>query len=135
VEIILDADVIISGEKNIFDLRGWLESRAEDRFAVAAITVAELWHGVERASANLRISRQKYLEAVVAVLPIIAYTEETAYFHARVWSNLEASGKIIGAYDLIVAATALERGCVLATFNRRHFSQVNGLNIIEPKQT
>jgi tRNA(fMet)-specific endonuclease VapC len=135
VEIILDADVIISGEKNIFDLRGWLESRAEDRFAVAAITVAELWHGVERASANRRISRQKYLEAVVAVLPIIAYTEETAYFHARVWSNLEASGKIIGAYDLIVAATALERGCVLATFNRRHFSQVNGLNIIEPKQT
>jgi tRNA(fMet)-specific endonuclease VapC len=90
---------------------------------------------VERASANRRISRQKYLEAVVAVLPIIAYTEETAYFHARVWSNLEASGKIIGAYDLIVAATALERGCVLATFNRRHFSQVNGLNIIEPKQT
>lgn len=135
MEIILDADVIISGEKNIFDLRGWLESRAEDRFAVAAITVAELWHGVERASANRRISRQKYLEAVVAVLPIIAYTEETAYFHARVWSNLEASGKIIGAYDLIVAATALERGCVLATFNRRHFSQVNGLNIIEPKQT
>lgn len=110
MEIILDADVIISGEKNIFDLRGWLESRAEDRFAVAAITVAELWHGVERASANRRISRQKYLEAVVAVLPIIAYTEETAYFHARVWSNLEASGKIIGAYDLIVAATALERG-------------------------
>jgi predicted nucleic acid-binding protein len=90
---------------------------------------------VERASANRRISRQKYLEAVVAVLPIIAYTEETAYFHARVWSNLEASGKIIGAYDLIVAATALERGCVQATFNRRHFSQVNGLNIIEPKQT
>lgn len=135
MEIILDADVIISGEKNIFDLRGWLESRAEDRFAVAAITVAELWHGVERASANRRISRQKYLEAVVAVLPIIAYTEETAYFHARVWSNLEASGKIIGAYDLIVAATALQRGSVLATFNRRHFSQVNGLNIIEPKQT
>jgi tRNA(fMet)-specific endonuclease VapC len=67
----------------------------------------------------------------VAVLPIIAYTEETAYFHARIWSNLEASGKIIGAYDLIVAATALQRGSVLAAFNRRHFSQVDGLNIIE----
>jgi tRNA(fMet)-specific endonuclease VapC len=135
VEIILDADVIISGEKNIFDLQGWLESRAEDRFAVAAITIAELWHGVERASAAHRIGRQEYLEALAAVLPIIAYTEETAYFHARIWSNLEASGKIIGAYDLIVGATALQRGSILATFNRRHFSQVDGLNIIEPKRT
>jgi predicted nucleic acid-binding protein len=135
VEIILDADVIISGEKNIFDLQGWLESRAEDRFAAAAITIAELWHGVELAFAAHRTGRQKYLEALVAVLPIIAYTEETAYFHARIWSNLEASGKIIGAYDLIVAATALQRGSILATFNRRHFSQVDGLNIIEPKRT
>ena len=135
MEIILDADVIISGEKTIFDLQGWLESRAEDRFEVAAITIAELWHGVERASAAHRIRRQKYLEALVAALPIIAYTEETAYFHARIWSDLEASGKIIGAYDLIVAATALQRGSVLATFNRRHFSQVKGLNIIEPQRT
>jgi predicted nucleic acid-binding protein len=135
VEIILDADVIISGEKNIFDLPGWLASRADDRFEVAAITIAELWHGVERASAAHRARRQKYLEAVVAVLPIIAYTEETAYHHARLWSDLETSGKIIGAYDLIVAATALQRGSTLATFNRRHFSQVKGLTIVEPKRT
>jgi tRNA(fMet)-specific endonuclease VapC len=133
VEIILDADVIISGEKKIFDLPGWLASRAEDRFEVAAITIAELWHGVERASAARRTRRQKYLEALVAVLPIIAYTEETAY-HARLWSDLETSGKIIGPYDLIVAATALQRGSTLATFNRRYFSQVKGLTILDPKR-
>jgi predicted nucleic acid-binding protein len=37
-----------------------------------------------------------------------------------------------GYYDVIVAATALERGSGLATFNRRHFAQVRGLNIIGP---
>ena len=52
MEIILDADVIISGEKDIFDLQRWLESRAEDRFEVATITIAELWHGVEPACRN-----------------------------------------------------------------------------------
>lgn len=134
MEIILDADVIISGEKNIFDLPAWFASRADDRFEVAAITIAELWHGVERASASRRTKRQKYLEALVAVLPIIAYTEETAYYHARLWSDLEISGKVIGAYDLIVAATALQRGSTLATFNHRHFSQVKGLTIIDPKR-
>jgi tRNA(fMet)-specific endonuclease VapC len=133
MEIILDADVIISGEKGIFDLQSWLESRAEDRFEIAAITVAELWHGVERASAARRANRKTYLESLLTVLPIVPYTEETAYYHARIWANLEASGKVIGAYDLIVAATALQRSRGLATFNKRHFSAIKGLEIIEPK--
>jgi hypothetical protein len=46
----LDADVIINGEKGVFDLQAWFESRADEQFEVAAITIAELWHGVERAS-------------------------------------------------------------------------------------
>jgi len=37
------------------------------------------------------------------------------------------------ADDLMVAATALERGSEVATFNQRHFSQVKGLKVIEPK--
>jgi predicted nucleic acid-binding protein len=40
---------------------------------------------------------------------------------------------MIGPYDLIVAATAIERESVLATFNKRHFSNVRGLEVIEPK--
>ena len=47
--IILDADVIIRGEKGTFDLQDWLAQRPDDEFEIAAITVAELWHGVERA--------------------------------------------------------------------------------------
>jgi tRNA(fMet)-specific endonuclease VapC len=131
--IILDADVIIRGEKGIFDLRSWVASRADDQFEVAAITVAELWHGVERASGVHKMKRQQYLEAVLEVLPVIPYTEQTAYEHARIWAELDARGKMIGFYDVIVAATALERGDVVATFNKRHFAQVKGLTVIEPK--
>jgi predicted nucleic acid-binding protein len=40
---------------------------------------------------------------------------------------------MIGYYDVIVAATALERGSAVATFNQRHFSQVKGLTIIVPQ--
>jgi len=80
-----------------------------------------------------KINRQQYLQAVLAPLPVIPYTEQTAYERARLWAELEASGKMIGYYDVIVAATALERGSEVATFNRRHFSQVRGLSVIEPK--
>jgi tRNA(fMet)-specific endonuclease VapC len=131
--IIIDGDVIIGGEKGTFDLRRWLASRADDEFEIAAITVAELWHGVERASGSHRLRRQQYLERIIAALSIIPYTQQTAYQHARLWAELDARGAMIGYYDLIVAATALERGSHLATFNRRHFAKITGLTIVNPK--
>jgi tRNA(fMet)-specific endonuclease VapC len=130
--IILDADVIIRGEKGTFDLKGWLQSQPDEIFEVAAITVAELWHGVERATGAVRQRRQRYLQTLLASLPVIAYTEATAYEHAQIWAELSATGKMTGYYDLIVAATALERGCELATFNKKHFAAIPGLKIIEP---
>jgi len=131
--IILDADVVIRGEQGTFDLQAWLERQPDETFEIAAITVAELWHGVERAGVARKGRRLQYLQRVLAPLPIVPHTEQTALEQARVWAQLEASGKRIGAYHLIVAATALERGSEVATFNRRHFECVPGLKVIEPQ--
>ncbi|HLH34462.1 MAG TPA: PIN domain-containing protein [Alloacidobacterium sp.] len=131
--LILDADVIIGGEKGTFDLHRWVGSRPDDEFEIAAITVAELWHGVERARGVHKTRRRKYLDAILEVLPIVPYTEQTAYEHARLWAELESSGKMIGFYDVIVAATALERGSGVVTFNKRHFEQVKGLLVVQPE--
>jgi tRNA(fMet)-specific endonuclease VapC len=130
--IILDADVIIRGEKGSFDVAGWLTGKADEDFEIAAITVAELWHGVERATSTHKRRRIQYLQSILSPLPVIPYTEETAYEHAKIWAELETSGKMIGAHDLIVAATARERGSQVATFNRRHFSLVPRIQIIQP---
>ena len=131
--IILDADVIIKGEKGAFDLIGWLDSQTGQDLEIAAITVAELWHGVERATAAHRAKRERYLQTVLDGLEVIAYTETTAFVHARLWADLEPSGNMIGAHDLILASIALERGSVVATLNKRHFVLVPGLRVIEPK--
>jgi tRNA(fMet)-specific endonuclease VapC len=131
--IILDADVIIRGERGAFDLRRWLAAHADEPFEIAAITVAELWHGVERATGAHRTRRERYLRSLLEMLPIIPYTEVTALEHARIWAALESTGRMIGGYDLIVAATALERGSTVASFNKRHFAQVRHLKVIEPK--
>jgi tRNA(fMet)-specific endonuclease VapC len=130
--ILLDADVIIRAEKGAFDFPAWAASRPDDRFEIAAITVAELWHGAERAAGAHKARRMRYLQAILSLLPIIPYTEQTAYEHARIWAQLAASGKMIGYYDLIVAATALERRSAVATHNRRHFDQVSRLTVIDP---
>ena len=128
--IILDTDVIIRGEKGTFDLRGWLTLHATEEIEIASITVAELWHGVERATPQHRPRRQAYLEKVFTFLPVIAYTDEIAREHARIWAEVEATGKMTGYYDLIVAATARHRTSHLATFNRRHFDHIQGLNLV-----
>jgi tRNA(fMet)-specific endonuclease VapC len=107
-------------------------SRPKDQFEIAAITVAELWYGVERATGAHKVTRQQYLNAVLDSLPIIPYTEQTAYEHARICADLEDAGKMIGFYDLIVAATALERCSQVATFNKRLFAQIKGLSVIAP---
>jgi tRNA(fMet)-specific endonuclease VapC len=131
--IILDADVIIRGEKGTFNLKGWLTANPQEQFEIAAITVAEIWHGVERAVGATRIRREQYLQSVIGLMPIIPYTEDTGYEHARIWALLESSGKMIGDYDMVVAATALERGSSVATFNQKHFAMVPGLKVIEPE--
>jgi predicted nucleic acid-binding protein len=131
--IMLDADVIIRGERGAFDLAAWMSQHEGEGFEVAAITVAELWHGVERASGEHRAKRERYIREILEELPMIPYTETTALEHARIWASLESSGQMIGDYDLIVAATALERGSAVATFNKRHFQRVPGLKVVEPK--
>jgi tRNA(fMet)-specific endonuclease VapC len=130
--LIIDTDVIIRGERGIFDLPAWLEKQADKNPQIAAITVAELWHGVERATGVYRSRREDYLQMIVDELPVVPYTETTALEHARIWAALESAGDMIGFYDLIVAATALEGGSAIATFNKRHFARVPRLKVIEP---
>jgi tRNA(fMet)-specific endonuclease VapC len=131
--IMLDANVIIRGERGTLDLAAWMTRHEDEGFEVAAITVAELWHGVERASGKHRARRERYIRSILEELPMIPYTETTALQHAQIWALLESSGRMIGDYDLIVAATAIERGSTVATFNKRHFERVEGLKVIEPK--
>ena len=104
--LIVDADVIIRGERGLFDLPSWLAMQASEGPQIVAITIAELWHGVQRATTPHRARREAYLKMIFDALPIIPYTEVTAMEHARLWAELESSGKMIGYYDLIVAATA-----------------------------
>lgn len=131
--IVLDADVIIRDERRTFDLKRWAASLPGEQFQIAAITVAELWHGVERATPAFRPERENYVRRTIGRSQILPYTEHTAFEHARIWAELESSGTMIGYYDLIVAATALEHGSTIATFNQRHFAAVRGLKVIVPR--
>ena len=47
--------------------------------------------------------------------------------YADLRAELERTGRLIGANDLLIAAQALSLDCILVTDNEREFSRVDGL--------
>ena len=53
------------------------------------------------------------------------------YGSGRLRAELAAAGTDIGAHDRLVAATAVATGWRVGTSNLRHFTPVQGLDVIE----
>jgi predicted nucleic acid-binding protein len=129
---LIDADVIIQAERKGLDLDAWLRSHADDEIKLAAITVAELWRSAERATGNHRAARQKFLERTLLTFEVVPYSEKAAIEHARLWADIEATGQRMSPHDVILAATALECGAAIVTFNTKRFAAVTGLTVLKP---
>ena len=130
--LILDTSVLIAAERQQFDLARFFGEHADEPFFIAAITVSELLHGVERAPLGLRRDRRdKFVEAMLGEMDVIDFDSAVARRHAAVWADLEKAGRRIGAYDLLIAATALHYDHSLATLNTAEFRQVHGLMLAE----
>jgi len=105
-----------------------IEGRGDEDIFLSVVTVSELLHGVHRArDASQRARRSAYVEAVIDQIPVLAIDMPTARAHAELWAGLAAAGTPVGAHDLWIAATAVSRGLMLATANRREFARVPGL--------
>jgi len=130
--LILDTSVLIAAEKRQFDLLGLFTEYPAEPFFIAAITAAELLHGVERARPpSRREARSCFVEAMLGQLEVIAFDLGVARHHARLWADLEQCGTKIGSYDLLIAATALHGRHKLATLNTVEFRRVPSLILVE----
>ena len=129
---LIDADVIIQAERRALDFDAWLRSQPNEEIKLAAITVAELWRSVERATGARRTKRQKFLQRVLGVFNIVPYTERVAAEHARLWADIESTGQRMSPHDLMLAATAREHGATIVTLNTRRFAAVQGLTVLKP---
>lgn len=115
----------------------WLRGRSEavtalrDRysagFAISAVTLAELWEGIEGSKdpeAGRRGPRD-FLQ-LAKVLPL---SNEVAMAFGREAVRLRQAGQSIPDFDLVIAATALHHNLTLLSDNRAHFSRVPGLKM------
>lgn len=99
---------------------------------IAAITAAELLHGVERAQDAVRKARrQRHVEQILATVAIQPFDLAQARVHARLWAELELRGQMIGPHDLQIAAAGLASGHQVATLNIQEFQRVPGLKVAD----
>ena len=132
MSILLNLDLLVADEDGAFNLQQWVGSLPDEEFAVSALTVAELWHGMERANGATSARREVSIEAMLDYCTVLPYTIRTAQAHAHLWSLLPAGGTPLKYYDLIVAATALEGGHTLAVLDGAGFDEIPGLKLLLP---
>ena len=130
--LILDTSILIADERGKFDMPSFLRQCTSSQPLITAITASELLHGVERAQdAARRARRQRHVEQILASLSVQAFDLAQARCHARIWSELEIRGLMIGAHDLLIAAAGLALGHDVATLNATEFQRVAGLRVLD----
>ncbi len=128
--LIVDTNVFIAFERRgePIDLTPW-ESSAD--VFISVVTVSELLMGVHRADTEARRNRRSaFVEAIITGVRALDFTTEIARVHAEICADLARRGQLIGAHDLMIAATARHYGVSLLTDNVDEFSRVPGLQVI-----
>jgi tRNA(fMet)-specific endonuclease VapC len=96
----------------------------ETRVLTSIIVAAELRYGAAKKASGALTAQ---LESALGALEILPFESPADVIYASLRTDLEKSGTIIGANDMLIAAHALATRCTMVTDNEREFARVRGL--------
>jgi tRNA(fMet)-specific endonuclease VapC len=102
------------------------EVENEHRVALSTIVVSELLYGAYKKGSKKLI---EVIKNFIEYFTIYEYDLKAAEEYGKLRTELERKGKVIGAYDLQIAAHALSLEAILVTNNEREFKKVKHLKI------
>jgi tRNA(fMet)-specific endonuclease VapC len=94
---------------------------------ISAISIAEMEYGVSKS--KRREQNRKALRDFRSKFEIIPFELKDAEIYGIHRAELEQKGKVIGAYDMQLAAQALSRDYIFITNNMNEFSRVKKLKL------
>ncbi len=105
-----------------------LKATPPNLIAVSALTRMEVEYGLA-----LNVERAKklapLLDAFFSTIATLPFDEADALAAAAIRAALKTQGQPIGAYDVLIAGTAMARGLVVVTSNPGEFKRVSGLQL------
>jgi tRNA(fMet)-specific endonuclease VapC len=97
------------------------------QLAVSSITLGELLYGAYRSS---QVSKNlKLAEEFCARLEILAFGERAAGHFGEIRAELARTGRLVGAYDMMIGGHARSESLILVTGNHREFDRMDGLRV------
>lgn len=122
--IIADTDVLIDYLRGTESVRRQVVAyRESEGLQTTAVTCFELLSG---ARGKLRHQTRE----LMATIPVLPLTRESASRAAGVCQELESKGRSIGTADSMIAGIALANDLPLLTRNRKHFEHIDGLALV-----
>lgn len=94
--------------------------------STSIIVAAELRYGVAKSGSSVLSARVDQLLDALDVLPLEPKADQ---HYGVIRSQLEKTGTIIGANDMLIAAHVLSLDAILVTDNVREFRRVKGLRV------
>lgn len=125
--LILDTTVLIAAERSTTAIEEVVED--EDDVAMAAVTAAELLVGVQLADRRRKGPRRKFVEELLSSVPVEAYDLDTARVHAELLAHTHREGRVRGAHDLLIGATARARARTVVTADAAGFEGLPGVQV------
>lgn len=107
-----------------------------ERFQTELAVPAPVWHELRYGWLRLPDGQRKdaigrYVQDVVAMLPVLPYDAAAARIHAELRSEAERRGRPLPFVDGQIAAIAIAGGLTLVTRNRKDFDGVPGLRLAD----
>jgi len=98
-----------------------------DQIALSTLVVAELDYGA-KVSQKAKENIEK-LYRLLDIVQIVPFDIECAKIFGTIKSKLRRMGRPTGEVDALIAATAIAHDAVLATADKRHFENIEGLKL------
>jgi tRNA(fMet)-specific endonuclease VapC len=121
---------LINGEPRSVRLRFQSAVQSGAHVFIPAITSFELWYGVAK-STRLEFNSKRLEVFFAGPIALLPFDEAAARVAGFVRAELERTGKPIGAYDLLIAAQAIQNKLTLITANQREFSRIKRLSWLD----
>lgn len=128
MRFLLDTCVVSDFAQGRPEILTRVKAAAPKGLAASALTEMEVVYGL---LLNPRLARglKPVMEAFFGAIRVLPYDRAAAEATAGARANLKRRGRPIGAYDVLIAGTALAHELILVTSNVREFKQLEGLRI------
>ena len=125
---LLDTNIVSYWMRGHLRLLDTIKRHSPKDLSLSAITLAEIYYGIEKSPARKKERRLK-IEQIRSQLEIHPFDESAAVQYGIIRAQLEKKGRMISERDLQIASIALAKRLCVVTHNTKEFNRVEKLKV------